>query len=416
MIDQLANLAVFLLPFERLPSFDFAGVTLRLSTLVILVGALLMLPRLRQFSWKLSLLDKTIIGFYVVAVISLTQATDLKRGLMVLGFLTYVLVVYAFLSRVWRKVLTPAKLQKLIVVAGAVTAVFGLYQFFGDALGLARQYTGLGELYTYHVFGFPRIQSTGHEPLYYANFLLLPILLLMSQYLQDAKSLGRWNLAALVLLLTVMVLTLSRGAYLGLIAGSLILLVALWRQTSWRRVLQSIGYVALSFGIAVALIQLVTTLGNTTGRGFLNFADQATIQDYGKGESTNLRIDRYKEAIRQFKEQPLLGAGLGQYGVVYAPPKDIARHGYPIVNNQYLETAAEMGLVGVIALMAVVGMAITQLVRSLKRRSSYFTAGLLAILIAIGVQYNFFSTIYIYHIWVLLALIEAATFKGAEDV
>lgn len=416
MIETLSSLAVFLLPFERLPSFDVAGVTLRLSTFVILVGSIVMATRLRQFSWRLSLLDKAILIFYGLAAVSLTQATDLKRGLMVLGFLTYVLIAYAFLSRAWRTSFKMDVIQKLIVLSGVATAAFGLYQFFGDALGLSRNFTGLGELYTYQVFGFPRIQSTGHEPLYYANFLLLPILLLVAQFLKDPKSLGRWNLAALVLLMTVMILTLSRGAYLGFIAGGLVLLAALWKQTTWKRLLQVVGYGALSFVAAIALIQLVTTLGNTTGRGFLNFADQATIQDYGKGESTNLRIDRYKEAIRQFKEKPILGMGLGQYGVVYAPPKDIARHGYPIVNNQYLETAAEMGVVGLIALLGIAAGAVIQLVRALKRQQGYFTAGLLAVLIAVGVQYNFFSTIYIYYIWVILALIDAVSLKDRADV
>ena len=52
-----------------------------------------------------------------------------------------------------------------------VAAVFGLYQFFGDMVGLPISATLLKFGYDKTTFGFARIQAFSQEPLYFSNYL-----------------------------------------------------------------------------------------------------------------------------------------------------------------------------------------------------------------------------------------------------
>src|SRR5690606_17943268 len=119
-------------------------------------------------------------------------------------------------------------------------------------------------------------------------------------------------------------------------------------------------------------------------------------------ESTYGRLAHYREAWRLFTTSPIIGIGLGNYGVVNSLEHAGSREGFQMVNNQYLETLAETGILGLGALLAIVGLLARELwIRSVHDHRS---ATFLVILGAMLIQWNFFSNIYILQFWVMLAI------------
>jgi O-antigen ligase len=210
-----------------------------------------------------------------------------------------------------------------------------------------------------------------------------------------------------------LVLTLSRGGYLGLAATAVVLIILGGRRIFTRRnIIPMVGIVAV---VAVGLV----TFLNFSGRFSLDvFWKQAT--EYQQGVSVEERYSAYDQAVKLFAEHPVIGVGVGNFGprvAKYAQvmPKD----GWAIVNNESLELLAETGIFGFAAIaglmVLVVGRAGCVLWRARQtevtnadiRFLAAVLGGLLAALVGILVQYQTFSTLYILHVWFVVGMMEA---------
>lgn len=424
-MEILANLLLFLVPFERIPSVEVIGITVRLSFLVIFAFLIyygyLLVKRKEQFL-PLSKIDWSIIGFVGVIILSNLVATSRHRSLTVTAFILFVVAGYLLISRAYRKNFSYQKISRVILLSAGVATVFGFYQFFGDAFGLSHIWTGIDPAYSKAVFGFPRFQSVGIEPLYFANYLLLPIFITVGAVLTGTPFRRRSALLLTVFLLALF-LTLSRGGYLGFAFGLLFISVvlALKKRLIFQRLGLTIAVTVLAFALSSVVISVVTSVGHhTNGTGgrqsVAKFVSQATVSDFGNSDSTAGRIDHFKEAYRLFKTKPILGIGVGNYGVVNRLQPYSKKYGYKIVNNFYLETLAELGILGFGAFLVLIyflGSKCWTSMHNLSHDAQIGALVLLTVLLAVGVQANFFSTIYIIFLWVLIGLIDALPQRAA---
>ena len=170
--------------------------------------------------------------------------------------------------------------------------------------------------------------------------------------------LGLYALLALALLF----LTFSRGAWLGFVAATLVggaLLLASrdkfsrdaprlwWRgQSRASKMLWALGGL---MGAAFALVAL------------LIFVSSFSIG----GRSLDLRLPIYESALRQFAARPLVGHGLftfgqGLMGDWSMPPNQPHSHAHSVP----LGIAAELGLVGLLALAVTLGAFVIQVTRN----------------------------------------------------
>ncbi len=403
---------IFLLPFERVGSIELAGFTLRTSQVI---GALLLFVfilsvvlrragrvRPNPTVWLGALL-------ILIAVLSMTQAVNGFRAATVLTFVGFTIVVSWLVPHF---VTNTAVLRRSVIVLGVSTALvcaFGLFQFAGDLVGLPPSLTGLRDLYTSEVFGFPRIQSTFLEPLYFANFLLIPLGILISLLLAGQKVVRPIWLLALTLLAGVnFVLTLSRGGYIALAFSLLVLAVVYWRKVlAPHRVL--LGVLVL----AVIVWGASQFLGLTGDRqeSIDTFSRQAT--GIFTGASYTDRATTFEDAWAMAQARPWLGVGIGNFGPNVADfPLVQPEQGWLIVNNEFLEVLAELGIFGFSTFLLLLLVLFIRTIRAIRFARDPFVravlVGLLAAFVGVIVQYQTFSILYIMHIWFLFGLMVAA--------
>lgn len=403
-------LVLFFLPFERIPSLDVGGVTLRLNFLVggltLLATALAYLKHSFKPTWHPLL--PPIVLLLIAAGVSLFAAVELPRAIVVLAFLGFTASFGWFTVELVRTPRDFMTATRILWWSALVVGVFGIYQFFGDLAGLPTMLTGLREGYTKAVFGFPRVQAFSIEPLYLGNWLLIPLSLLGATVLLKPKQLYRpWLWWLLGLLALILVLTVSRGAYLAAAASAAVIVVTLPRQMLEPR------HVLLSLLISVTvLVGALGFISRGESGALEEFIEHARVGDLTEGESTQGRLSAYSEALRAWESRPVTGIGLGNYGAFskqYPNPENESIA--DIVNNQYLELLAETGLIGLIAFLLIFATVIVRGVVAYRATDDLvLRAGLLgttAAVVGLAVQYNFFSTLYIIHIWVLFGLATA---------
>lgn len=404
-------LLIFTLPFERIPTIDIGLFTLKIDQ--VFAGLTLVSWVLKALFEQRKLLPYPIfwplILFMGISFASTLYAVDFSRAVTVFIFVLFM----SFISLLTVNLITDkeklAKVIKVLFISAFVVCLFGFYQFMGDVAGLPIALTGLKDIYTKAVLGFPRIQAFSMEPLFLANFLFIPLGLALSLYLFKQKKIipPGWLLTLVLFILITIVLGISRGAYIAL--GVLALFFAVFLLKRF-----------VTFKNMAIIILAVCVIGGAA-YGFLSisrpdavsqFIEHATVQDYSQGESVQKRLQDYQKALDFWQESPWIGIGPGNYGPRYYDyPSHDQVTGWEAVNNQYLETLAETGILGLLLLALIYVVVIWRSIAAYFKTNDLFLKsvlfGLLAAFIAILVQYNFFSTLYIMHIWFLIGLLLA---------
>jgi O-antigen ligase len=125
-------------------------------------------------------------------------------------------------------------------------------------------------------------------------------------------------------------LSVSRSALIGLLAGLLLLLPALSKRA---RIMFAVGGVVG----AAAVFALVPGLAGTI---------KGMFASVGGDSSTLSRVDSYDSALEYFSRFPIVGKGFG----TFLP-------NYHILDNQYLLLGIELGALGLLAFAALLGAA-----------------------------------------------------------
>lgn len=399
-------LAAFFLPFERLGAVELSGLTVRISQLLIIVTFLswlgsgflrkkIQLPRNELF-WF-------IIAFLTVNLLSLLNAVNLQRSLIVFFYTVFTLSVVLIVPMIIREKKIMEQVIRALLAGFVVVCVFGIYQFLGDMIGLPQSLTGLRDIYTKNILGFTRVQSTALEPLYFANYLLIPLGIIAVLFLRKTGPWKPWVLALLFALGGVnLVLTVSRGGYIALFV--MLGILGAWqfrRLFTWRNI-------AYSTVIIISIAGLTLTFFSGVVGDFV----QHTGNLFG-GASYEERVETISLAWESFYLHPLVGTGVGGFGPVasihpFTKPSD----GWKIVNNESLELLAETGILGLLSFIMIVSVVFGRSFTAVREsRDDYLTALPIAFSVTFAgilVQYQTFSVLYIMHVWFLVGLMVSA--------
>lgn len=458
----------YLIPFERLGAIKTV-VDIRLSQILVSLLILIYLINLIRtylkgkkfpaFKKDLSLL--LLLVFAAVALISITQTTDKIRSIEVFGFDLFIFIVFIFLTQIISSKAVLMRTVWALLATSFVTATFGLFQFITGMFNLSSDITGLAVQYAKgYSSQFPnivRIQATGLEPEYWGNFLLIPLglsLAILLRQLSLPKQEQNKKLLVFVIILTFIVLanillTFSRGTWYASIVLFIIINSFYWKKLFNLKVIS--WYVAFTCWLVVVffgsnvIVQktlpasnlaqpktisiqptkvteeekapiITTTIITTPVANNQKLATRATdIVDTGRAASVHVALDF-------FKQHPLLGIGIGDYGPRLNPDIKASftkNTQYGIVNNEYVEILAETGLLGAISIGIFFLFFIYKAIRNASKVTppiQLFYFAFIGIIGGILVQYLAFSNLWFFQVWFVFGVINAIRVNTEQDL
>ena len=447
LLERLWLMAPIMIWFSYLPRISLAedgtmNYELSLTLIYVVILAIVGLPRVwhRRSELRQSGLVRLASAFVGWSGLCVIWSDNCTRGL--LTFAVYVMLYLVFLALVAERRLLCRLLPKLVRVAIWMTISACLLAIAQMVLGtfvIADRHTfGLCAGCVAGQFGFIRPNLLAIEPQFLGSLLLAPLLYITYLTLQVKHSYAKQPLL-LVLMLTTLWLTLSRGAIYAYLA-SLIVMILLVRK--WRRMLAVVGSVALSLVVCLvcqgtlasanpridsSFTQAVSTSLNHLSMGVVRLPYQrksptslpSIPREHDKQpayrgyvvESTNVRLSLTKTALAAWRSnqlgRQLFGTGLGSAGIVLARQTG-SRYQKEIVQNEFVEVLLERGLVG----LALLGGLVVLYGRLCFQRRDYLA---LAILVAYLTQWCFFSGLpNALHIYLVLALLSAKLLDGTS--
>ncbi len=264
----------------------------------------------------------------VSSAISVRPESSVRELLLWLMYLSFFAVTASTLSG-------PAAARRfvdVVVVIGGWLCLIALFLFWGADNPTMRWY------------------STFYWPNPFAGFLLLLLPLALVRFLYAREIRDSFAHGAISVLLTVsLVLTYSRGAWVSLFL-TMPVAFAVLRLPAWGACARRMAVLAALVAAAVVLLTRGAVLEGSTRGTYGRGGSTAVLEDL----SIQGRLGFWESGLRIFRDYPLLGAGAGTFGAVHPLYQRDARFYSKDAHNYYLQTAAEMGLIGVVALTAIV--------------------------------------------------------------
>ncbi len=310
-------------------------------------------------------------------------------------------------------------------VAGVVVG-FGYYQYIGDVLGLPQSWTLLrGSYSSIATYPFPRVQSFALEPLYLAHYLFLPIGVLLIRFLRRRRA-PLVEQIVLIFTLALFMLSLSRGAILGLLLAVVLMLVV---GRSWRL----LGYFAKTTGLALVIVFAMlllagvaqnartsvtpSTEGSAGTTGTVGaFTSHAVDLNDG---SARTRFDLWPPTIKIFTEHPLTGVGPNNSRLLLHDGANSISTGeankLQPVNNDYLAYLSEMGLVGLLLTLPLIWFVLRALWGVVRARLDHPSSPYAFALLGMAFEANAFHSLLLLRTWVVIALLVAGARLVSEN-
>lgn len=293
-------------------------------------------------------------GLVVVLLISSAQAANLPLAMK--ETLKWALLVVAF-------VLTSACVRGESAMRGLLAALF--FAGGGQAfMGLVQVAAGFGPA-EFALGGIMRAHGNFGQPNPFAGYLgtILPLAVTMAAVSHP----GRFRTIAAATAVCIglaILLSQSRGAWLGLVLSFAIMAVA-WGARTRRLVVPTLA-AGLVFVVLALTGVLPPALANRVTSVTSNFGifDVREVVLSPENHAVVERMAHWQAGWEMFVDEPLLGIGPGNYPASYAdyyvtPWREALGHAH----NYYLNMAAEAGLAGVLALSIVLFLAFRTLLQ-----------------------------------------------------
>jgi O-antigen ligase len=352
--------------------------------------------------------------------------------------LIYLLTLRATEGRRWRI----WGLVACLLLAPATNAAVGVVQWY---FGLGPESFGIGG-------GRVRAYGTIGQPNSFAGYMNqgwplavgLALFALLRLLHGPRSRAAAWALAGAGatggLMLLALLVSYSRGGWVGGMAAALTLVVAVAAglPRALRPLARRLLLAGIAGGLALALLGGGGLLPDAVAGRLASLAGNLRLFD-ARGADINAanfavveRMAHLQAAWNMLRSRPLVGVGPGNYSVAYERPPAGAERPISVrpwyesrghAHNYYLHIAAEAGLVGLGAYLLLVGAAALQAVRAVRAARGWAWRGLAAGgagVVAAVAAHNLFENLHVLNmglqlgaVWALLAAVERT--QGEED-
>ena len=365
---------VFFLPVQFNSNIGFR---IAPSDVFLLAFVLLSLPQLRVIprAWTPSLWALPLM-FAAGALVATLRTGEITRYAIVNKEIGLVLLLSSYLALTsfavsWERV---RWLLRVFILAVVLNTIVGVGEF------------AVANLSGYHVswlnFGTDRVAGLLVDPNAFGGLLVVALVILLAgSYARPRLVNPTWGLVTALILVTGIILTSSRSAWLGL-AVALLIIVA-WRP----RLVLRLGILSAIAGVALLAI---------FGMEFFQFAiDLATRQT-----QIGQRADQIGVAYSSFQQSPIWGVGLGT-----------VRSEGLIVHNTVGWFAGEFGLIGIIVFTGLAFGILLKGVSAYALAERTYKPLILGLILAHVVMLGFslgIEALYQRHWWLVMALIGSS--------
>ena len=391
--------------------------------LVALVVAawLMRMIAVRETAVKLPPLTLPLVLFLLVLCLSSLESISLQHSIKELVKWVEVLALYTLVSNEvsgrWRGVLVFALLG-----VGALAALQGIYQFLFQI--------GPEE---FVLFGrFMRAYGTFEQPNPYGGYLGLTLPLAGGLVFAWVVPMGRristkwlvWAGGTGALMALALVMSWSRGAWLGIGAALGVMIIAVLARSGRAAVL---GMVLAVLLVYLLLAGGISVLPQSLVQRFADFVPYLGVPDVRGIEVTDAnfavleRMAHWQAALGMWADHPWLGVGIGNYEIAYAEYA-LPQWSLPLghAHNYYLNIGAEAGLIGLLAYLTLWGAAFLLCWRTVRhgRHWSWGVAlGAMGMVVHLSVH-NFFDNLFVHAMYLQVAIILgliSAEVRGTEQ-
>jgi putative inorganic carbon (HCO3(-)) transporter len=410
-----ANLAVVATQFHDVPQVIASSIVL---LLLFPIGKYVLIERQPLVITPVLPLVLAFLGALFLAAALSSEPVVARKA--VVTYLTEGLLLYLLVSNAARTTRTLNRVVWVLIIAGSLLGAISIYQELTHTY--ANAYGGLAQVDRVETGGGfniapqdseekvlrPRLGGPlGSENRYAQIMVVLMPLALVRVFRERSRRLRLLAAGASLLILGGLLLTFSRGAAVGL--GATLVLMVLLREIKFRQILVVLA--AVTAVVALAIPDYVTRLSSLQGVTRISTTDESGYPDRAVlGRATENLASWYT-----FLDNPLIGVGPGVYFREYSQEYanrlglrylESERRGHSL----YLEMAADTGIIGLGAFLAMVLTALAYLYRNARYwrerdtersilASSFFFA--LSAYLATAV---FLHLSYQRYFWLLLAL------------
>ena len=320
------QIGIFLIitAFPFIPTMAVVGLCI-----IVMLGSFISYLYNEKETIKFDMFDLSVLLFLIAivfgTVVSYNVSGSIKPALVYIVFVSTVFVIRRSVdSKKFLKVIV----NSIITVAFFVS-VYGLYQKLTGQAATTWQDSDMFE----NISG--RIYATFGNPNVFGEYLLITIPVTFAALIKTSNKNRKFMyLISLVLQLVCMILTYSRGCWIGIMLSMGLMLFMNGKKLLSVCVL---GIGLLPFIVPDAIIERLLSIGNT--------ADS----------STSYRVYIWQGTINMLKDFWVTGIGIGEQAFrsvypIYSLNTIIAPHSH----NLYLHVICEMGIVGVVAFVGII--------------------------------------------------------------
>ncbi len=383
------------------------GVTELLVALVLAAWLVRKLAR-SELSVEWPSLTLPLVFFLAVLCLTALGSASLQHSIKEIVKWVEVLALYVLVanevSRRWRRVLVA-----VLLGTGALAAVQGIAQFMFQ-LGPEE----------FVLFGrFMRAYGTFEQPNPYAGYLGLTLPVAVGMIFAGFVTTGEriptrwlvWAGGTGVLMAAALVMSWSRGAWLGAAAALGVMVIAVVARSGRAAVLGLVFVLLLAY---LVLASGLSFLPPSVVQRFSDFVPYLGVVDVRGMEVTDAnyavleRMAHWQSAMDMWIDHPWLGVGIGNYEVAYtqyALPQWSLPLGH--AHNYYLNIGAEAGFLGMLAYLGLWAVALLQSWRAARTASGWtwgVALGVLGVLVHLSVH-NVFDNLFVHAMYLQLAIL-----------
>lgn len=376
------SLTVFLTPF--LP-------TMVCIAMVICTGLSLFLKLMINPEFKLKYFKSNLwvlLFILVIAVSAFTSISVEESYQIALVMIAFAMSYFVIINTVETKKQLKFLLY-LFVIAAALSAVYGIHQYiFGDVYSQAWLDSEMFEDIKMRVY------STFENPNVYGEYLILVIPIAVGLMWTEKGFWKKLFLLGIVGITTLaMVLTFSRGCWLGILFALALLAIMIDRR-----------FILLG---VVALLAMPFVLPETIINRFMSIGDMSD-------SSTSYRVYIWMGTLAMLKDYWFCGVGLGEtsYNTIY-PLYSYNNIEAPHSHNLYLQFVSQFGIIGLITFLGMVYNFYKDTTIKMLKKKDILLAGIVAGMTGFFLEGMFDYTWYNYRVilifWMVIAFGIVAT-------